>query len=152
MMIQDALIGDAKEILELQKLAYQTEAELYNDYTIPPLTQTLDQFEKDFKTHVILKAMLEGQIVGSVRAIRTDNTCYIGRLIVHPKNQGMGIGTKLMNAIEQRFSCAKRFELFAGAQSENNIQFYEKLGYTIFKKSRQSPKVELEHMEKLITN
>ena len=45
MMIERAKIEDAKEILDLQKLAYQSEAEIYNDYTIPPLTQTLEEME-----------------------------------------------------------------------------------------------------------
>jgi hypothetical protein len=32
--------GDYEEILDLQKLAYQSEAIIFNDFTIPPLTQT----------------------------------------------------------------------------------------------------------------
>jgi 2-aminoadipate transaminase len=43
MRIDRATVEDAKEILDLQKLAYQSEAEIYNDYTIPPLTQTLEE-------------------------------------------------------------------------------------------------------------
>ena len=48
--IERANIEDAKEILDLQKLTYQSEAENYNDYTIPPLTQTLEEIEADFIT------------------------------------------------------------------------------------------------------
>ena len=33
--------NDAEAILDLQKRAYASEAEIYNDYNIPPLTQTL---------------------------------------------------------------------------------------------------------------
>ena len=36
-------LADAAAILELQKRAYQQEAALYDDWTIPPLTQTPDQ-------------------------------------------------------------------------------------------------------------
>lgn len=43
MIIERASLEDAKEILELQKLAYVSEAEIYNDYSIPPMMQTLDQ-------------------------------------------------------------------------------------------------------------
>jgi hypothetical protein len=45
MIIERAHIEDTKEILDFQKLAYQSEAEIYNDYTIPPLTQTLEEME-----------------------------------------------------------------------------------------------------------
>ena len=45
-------ISDMAEIRDLQKLAYQTEAILYNDWTIPPLTQTINlkmnQLELEF--------------------------------------------------------------------------------------------------------
>ena len=40
MIVKRASFEDAKEILDLQKLAYVSEAEIYNDYSIPPLTQT----------------------------------------------------------------------------------------------------------------
>jgi len=46
------------EILSLQKLAYQSEAKLLNDYTIQPLTQTLIELQNEFNkygTGVILK-------------------------------------------------------------------------------------------------
>jgi len=59
--------GDAGDILALQKVAYQSEATLYQDWTIPPLTQTLLEIEAEFETRIFLKAILEEGIVGSVR-------------------------------------------------------------------------------------
>jgi hypothetical protein len=41
--IMPALDADAEEILDLQRLAYESEARFYEDWTIPPLTQTLEQ-------------------------------------------------------------------------------------------------------------
>jgi len=46
MKIGDATVADAEHILELQKLAYISEAEIYNDYNIPPLIQTLQAVPK----------------------------------------------------------------------------------------------------------
>ena len=90
MIIERAHIEDAKEILDLQKLAYQSEAEIYNDYTIPPLTQTLEEMRNDFEKQVFLKASMDGRIIGSVRALLKEGTCFIGRLIVHPDFQKRG--------------------------------------------------------------
>jgi hypothetical protein len=39
-MPETATLDDAKQILELQKLTYQSEAAIYNDYTIAPLKQS----------------------------------------------------------------------------------------------------------------
>ena len=131
--IEQANVEDAQEILDLQKLAYQSEAAIYNDYTIPPLTQTLEKIEADFEKQVFLKATIEGRIVGSVRGYVNEETCFIGRLIVHPDFQNRGIGTRLLNEIEQTFSQAKRFELFTGNKSERNLYLYQKQGYRPFK-------------------
>jgi hypothetical protein len=54
--ISRATHEDAVEILSLQKLAYQSEAQIYNDWTIPPLLQTAEEIKDEFNTHVFLKA------------------------------------------------------------------------------------------------
>ena len=96
-VITKATIKDAAEILKLQKLAYLSEAAIYNDYSIPPLVQTLVETCEDFENYTILKAISDGLIIGSVRGQLTeDNSCYIGRLMVHPDFQKRGIGSRLM--------------------------------------------------------
>ncbi|MFD2923773.1 GNAT family N-acetyltransferase [Halobacillus naozhouensis] len=130
--ILEARPEDASEILRIQKKAYRSEAELYNDYDIQPLKQTLSSVEQDFESHFILKYLLDGKIVGSVRAIEENGTCLIGKLMVDPEFQGRGIGKELMHEIEGLYSNV-RFELFTGNKSTKNITFYETLGYTGYK-------------------
>jgi ribosomal protein S18 acetylase RimI-like enzyme len=155
---------DAPAILELQKLAYQSEARLYDDWNIPPLTQTLDELISDFATKICLKAQAEGKIVGSVKGFQAGETCYIERLIVHPNFQGQGIGTALMAQIESCFDSlserlllrqrlrqrqrARRFELFTGHKSNRNIRLYERLGYQLFKSEKIDENLSLVFMEK----
>ena len=79
MNIEKAEIKDLEEILTLQKLAYISEAEICNDYSIPPLVQTLEGLIEDYKNQLILKAVIDGKIVGSVRAYENEGT--IGRLV-----------------------------------------------------------------------
>lgn len=60
--------ADLEAILELQRLAYQGEARLLNDFSIPPLMQTLEEMKEEFRSGIFLKAVDEkGKIVGSVR-------------------------------------------------------------------------------------
>jgi GNAT superfamily N-acetyltransferase len=148
MMIQDAVAGDAADILALQKLAYRSEAALYDDYTIPPLTQTLESMLQDIESQVVLVAVLGDRIVGSVRAWRQGETCFIGRLIVHPEYQNCGIGARLLRAIEDCFPGVAYFELFTGDRSAQNLYFYQKHGYRIIRKAPLSAKVTLAYLEK----
>jgi ribosomal protein S18 acetylase RimI-like enzyme len=146
--IEQAEIEDAEEILELQRLAYSSEAAIYDDYTIPPLTQTLEDIESDFDRHLFLKAIVDDQIIGSVRGYLEEGSCFIGRLIVHPAYQNQGIGSRLMEEIENRFGEAKRFELFTGHKSRRNIYLYGKLGYEDFRTVRVNDDLKLVYLEK----
>jgi GNAT superfamily N-acetyltransferase len=148
MRVERATVDDAEEILSLQKLAYQSEAEIYDDFTIPPLTQTLEEIKKDFESQIFLKAVTGGKNIGSVRAFMKEGTCYVGRLIVHPDFQNQGIGTQLMNRIEEVFKGAQRFEIFTGHKSERNLYLYEKLGYKRFKTVTASEKLTIIYLEK----
>jgi len=146
-----ATSADAEQILVLQKLAYLSEAELYNDYAIEPLTQTIETARADFATNIVLKAVEDGKIIGSVRGAERNGACRVGKLMVHPEYQNRGLGTALMREIERLHPHAKRFELFTGWKSEKNIHLYEKLGYKTYKIKDISENLKLACMEKVIT-
>jgi ribosomal protein S18 acetylase RimI-like enzyme len=146
--IELAEMRDAAEILALQKTAFQSEAAIWDDYTIPPLTQTMAELQEDFRRQVYLRAVAGGRIVGSVRGYAQGGTCFIGRLMVHPDYQNRGIGTRLMHAIEEQFRLVSRFEIFTGEKSLRNIHLYHRLGYSIFRTARLTDKVTLVYMDK----
>ena len=148
MQIKPAGIKDCREILDLQKLAYIQEAQIYNDFSIQPLNQTFDEIKMEFESRTVLKAMIEGKIMGSVRAYEENDTCYIGKLIVHPEYQNKGIGSGLMKEIEVKFNTVKRYELFTGERSDKNLYLYQKIGYEIFRRERISDKVNIVYLEK----
>jgi ribosomal protein S18 acetylase RimI-like enzyme len=148
MEIARATVDDAEEILKLQKLAYRSEAEIYGDYDIPPLTQTIEDIRDQFRNHIILKAVCGRVIVGTVRAYEGNGTCHIGRLAVRPDSQNQGIGNALMKAIEAYYN-PEHFELFTGSKSEKNIYLYKKLGYTVCISGRHGcGDIEVYYMEK----
>ncbi|RJE90345.1 GNAT family N-acetyltransferase [Paenibacillus sp. 1011MAR3C5] len=134
MNIRAAELTDLSAILQLQVEAYQSEAELYQDYSIQPLTQTIEELEQEFASGILLKAELNGSIIGSVRGHIQDGILSIGKLIVAPSHQNQGIGTKLIKAIETWDAEVRRFELFTGHKSLKNLAMYERLGYRRFKK------------------
>ena len=148
MKIELAKMEDAPDILALQKLAYRSEAEIYNDFSIPPLTQTLEELLGEFETHTVFKALLDTDLVGSVRTRVKGNTCYVGRLIVHPRVQNQGVGSLLMAYIEEYHPGVERFELFTGHRSVRNLYLYRKLGYSEFKREKINDSLVFVFMEK----
>jgi GNAT superfamily N-acetyltransferase len=150
MMIIRARIDDLPAILSLQRLAYQSEAQLVNDFSIPPLTQTLEGITADFNRGIILKAIDEGiqeEIIGSVRGHFSENTLHIGRLIVNPSFWNKGIGTALLSHIESLYPHT-RYELFTSDRSSKNLYLYIKNGYKEFKRESLNEHVNLVFLEK----
>ncbi|ADI05580.1 MULTISPECIES: GNAT family N-acetyltransferase [Streptomyces] len=131
--ISAATADDAEQILKLQYLCYQREAELYGDYSIEPLTQSLDDLRAELGKGCVLVARLGAEVVGSVRGTVDDKgTAAIGKLIVHPRMQRHGLGGRLLAAIEERLAGerdAKRYRLFTGHRSEGNLRLYRRYGY-----------------------
>jgi len=139
--------SDLEEILRLQKLAYISEAEIYNDFSISPLLQTIDELEQEAKYCTILKVVSNRKIIGSVRAYEKDGTCYIGKLMVHPQYQNRGIGKMLLSAIERCFEHTG-FEIYTGSKSVKNLSLYQKAGYRIFKTERVNNELSFVYLEK----
>ena len=150
MIIQPARQQDLPEILALQKTAFAAEAQLVNDWNIPPLTQTLDELADDWRKGIMLKAVNEGgTIIGTVRGHMAPVGFYIGRLAVQPQCQGRGCGSALLEAMIARAE-PNRLVLFTSTKSERNLRLYERFGFRPFKKSTTAKGVPLVWLEKNI--
>lgn len=146
-IIEKAVYEDLPEILKLQYLAYQSEADLFKSRDIPPLKQTLDEVISEYHEGIILKVKNGSGMIGSVRAALKNDTVYIGKLMVHPNFRRMGIGKKLLLEMERYFP-ERRYELFTSTRSKDNIKLYESLGYKSFKKEMIDDELEFLYMEK----
>ncbi|MEI5521702.1 GNAT family N-acetyltransferase [Streptomyces brasiliscabiei] len=124
---------DAEQIFRLQYLCFQSEAALYGNYRIDPLVQSLDSVRAEVASDCVFVARLGDEVVGSVRgALDADGAAAIGKLCVHPRLQGHGIGARLLRAAESALAeqhGATRFRLSAGHRSEGNLRLYRRVGY-----------------------
>lgn len=128
--IQTAIESDLPKVLALQKLAFKQVAAAMNNPDILPLQQTLDELQYEFAQGTILICVHDNEIIGSVRAkLNNDNSCYIGKLIVHPDYQNQGIGKVLIGEIEKYYSTCSNYTLFTGIDTPNTLHLYVKLGY-----------------------
>ncbi|MFI8436433.1 GNAT family N-acetyltransferase [Streptomyces sp. NPDC079020] len=131
--ISAATTGDVEQIFKLQYLCFQSEAELYDNYRIDPLVQTLESVRGEVAADVVFVARLGEEVVGSVRGFTDqDGTGQISRLCVHPRLQGHGLGARLLRAAEAGLAegrSATRFRLHTGHRSENNLRLYRRAGY-----------------------
>ncbi|MFD3439322.1 MULTISPECIES: GNAT family N-acetyltransferase [unclassified Streptomyces] len=150
--ISAARAQDAEQILKLQYLCYQAEAELYGDYGIEPLTQSLDDLRAEIDQGHALVARLGDEVIASVRGrVDEEGTARIAKLIVHPRMQRHGLGGRLLDAIEKGFAAepaAKRFQLFTGHRSESNLRLYRSRGYVQVSSEQVGPRLTLVTLQK----
>jgi ribosomal protein S18 acetylase RimI-like enzyme len=129
-----ALVDDAHagELLTLRRAAFVSEAQLYDDPHIPPLTQTLHELRDDMaRDDVVTVGAWEGhRLVGSLRLEIEGGKATLGRLAVAPDKEGRGIGTSLMFAILQYLpEQVTEIWAFTGKDSKKNLAMYTKHGY-----------------------
>ena len=128
------VVGDehAGELLTVRRAAFVSEAQLYGDPNIPPLTQTLDELREDLRRDgvVTLGAWQGHRLVGSIRVEIDGTKATLGRLAVVPDLQSRGIGTQLLLAVPQHLpETTSEVWVFTGKDSLHNIAMYAKHGY-----------------------
>ncbi|MEU0075748.1 GNAT family N-acetyltransferase [Streptomyces sp. NPDC006332] len=150
--ISAATEQDAEQIFKLQYLCFQSEAALYGNYRIDPLVQTLDELRAEVVADCVFVARLGDEVVGSVRGrVTDDGSASIGRLCVHPRLQGHGIGARLLRAAESALAGergATSFRLHTGHRSESNLRLYRRVGYQTVGTAQGADGVEMIVLEK----
>ncbi len=130
--IQVVTHEEAGELLTLRRAAFVSEAQIYGDPNIPPLTQTLRELRDDLAADgvITLGARAGHRLVGSIRVVIEENKATLGRLAVAPDLQGKGIGTQLLLAIVPHLpENIEEIWVFTGQDSVQNLAMYAKQGY-----------------------
>jgi ribosomal protein S18 acetylase RimI-like enzyme len=141
--------ADAGEIMTVQRAAYVSEAQAYDNPHMSALSEPLDDIRAAVGRREVLVAKLGSRIVGAVRGERQGDECHVGRLVVAPDMQGRGIGFALLHAIEGHDTGGvRRFVLHTGERSAANISLYRKVGYTLARTERVADTLSLVHFEK----
>lgn len=129
-------VNDAGELLTLQRAAYVTEAQAHGDLNLPPLTQSLDELASELSRPEVTAIGLRNdadRLVAAVRVFRStadSHLAELGRLVVAPDAQGRGLGSRLLELVENRLPASVTdLQLFTGERSVGNLRLYARFGY-----------------------
>lgn len=129
MKILIADTDDIPELFALQRIAFETEAEMIGSRSVPALLESEEHFRKDFVNWVTLKLTDDcGRIIGAIRYQKSDGIIEIGRVMVHQDYRRKGLAQRLLAEVEHRCQ-AETYELYTCTKSWKNIRLYEKMGY-----------------------
>ncbi len=141
----------AGEALTLQRAAYVTEAQQYDDPHIPPLLETLEALRAGLADPAVVGLGLrEGtRLVGAVRCRVEEGVGAIGRLVVAPDRQRTGLGGLLLEAVEQAVrGRVSRLAIFTGERSAGNRRLYAGHGYVEVRRESPPGGITMVHLEK----
>lgn len=122
----------AGELLTLQRAAFVTEAQHYDNPRLPALTQTYEELLADIDRVdvVMIGAWLGYRLVGAIRVQVEGERANLGRFAVAPDLQGQGIGTEmLMRTLDYVPESISEVWVFTGQDSQQSLNVYAKTGF-----------------------
>jgi ribosomal protein S18 acetylase RimI-like enzyme len=117
----------ALAVLELQRRAYQLEADLIGSDEIPPLHESLDELQTSGET--FLGGFVGGTLVGAISWRVKDGLLDLHRLVVDPSHVRAGIGSALVRAALAAEPEAERAIVQTGAANEPAKRLYCREGF-----------------------
>ena len=101
------------------------------DYNIqPPGYSSVEMTKYMIEELMYYKIIDNEEIIGGVIVTITGKSFgRIDRIFIDPDYQGMKIGTRVMEFIEQEFSTVRTWDLETSSRQINNHYFYERIGY-----------------------
>ena len=129
MEIELAKKQDVPVLLDLQRKAFGPYCKALGWEDALPMTESLENAYEEFAQCTTLKVQTtSNSIIGSIRGNITEDSLYIGRLMVLPEYQQQGIGKLLLREI-QKYMPHKRAWLCVLQQITFAYDFYMREGF-----------------------
>jgi len=95
------------------------------------LSETLEELQTLTANNGAVIALLDNQPAGACRIVIHQDHVYCGRLGVFPSMQGKGVGTAILNFLEDeaRKRNLPEVRLATRERLTSNMEFYQRLGY-----------------------
>lgn len=134
-VVRKAVDEDIPQIIEISKEAFRVYAEGAGITAyVNPLEETYEDLKREISNKLVLVALLDGVIVGSVRIeVYDDKTAYLSRFGVRSEVQNKGIGKQIMNAVDSAMNSIGITNLYLHTASRmlSLVRFYYGRGFYI---------------------
>ncbi|WP_439876649.1 GNAT family N-acetyltransferase (plasmid) [Bacillus mycoides] len=142
-------VNEAKSLLEIQKKAFQADLEKYQDYDSSPATEKIERLIRKINMVHHYTIFINGMIVGGIDVRELSNNHYrLNRIFLDPDFQSKGLGSQIMQLIEEKYQNATKWSLDTPKENIKNHHFYQKFGYKIVGEHQITDKLTLLDFEK----
>ncbi|MBQ3000936.1 MAG: GNAT family N-acetyltransferase [Bacilli bacterium] len=133
--VMKAEIKDAKELLKIQKAAFEKYAQIYGDFDSNPYNMDLQrmEFNINYRFGNYIKIMDDEKIIGGLFAFMLDDPkiVKIAQFYILEEYQHHGIGHKVLSDFMASGEIVDVWYADTIMQEEQNVAFYKSLGFEI---------------------
>jgi GNAT superfamily N-acetyltransferase len=127
--IRPASVDDAPEIRRLTLEAYAKWVPVIGREPAPMETD----FEAAVRAHAFQLLFVDGVLAALVETVDEGEALLVVNLAVSPPFQGQGLGSRLLEAAEERAKARRcvRVRLYTNKRFEENVRLYRRRGYDV---------------------
>lgn len=131
--VRQATVSDVDGIYDITKSAFISYARLAGLKTTDALSETKEDIIKDIESSLVLVAVIDDLVVGSVRIAINGDEGYLSRFGVDTNYQNIGIGKCLMNLVDIKMRALKikKLKLHTASRVSSLVRFYYGRGFFI---------------------
>jgi len=131
--IRKAKDADLEFIYNITQEAFEAYAEFSGAKNLSALSETKEETLCDIKEKLVLVAVSNGEILGCVRVSVNGDTAYLSRFAVREQYRGVGVGSKLIEAVDEEMQKkgVKKISLHSASKMLPLIRFYYGKGFYI---------------------
>lgn len=100
-IIRQAVESDAESVYHILQQAFREYAQITGQPHLEALEETVDDVRKEIAEKVVFIAVIDDEIVGTVRLDIREDKAYLSRFAVGRNSRNIGIGKALMNAVDK---------------------------------------------------
>jgi len=132
-IIRRAKTSEATAIYEIIQKAFREYADASSLTGLEALKETPEDIEEDIKNKVVYVAIIDNELVGTIRVDITGETAYISRFAVVSSHRNIGIGKALMNLVDKYLLSKGVKEVFLHTASKYAalMRFYYGRGFYV---------------------
>jgi len=129
--IRRATVKDAPYIFSIIQKAFKEYSKITGQTNLEALAETVEDIEEAIKTRTVFIAVMDDNIVGTVRISIEGDQANISRFAVDCDNQNNGIGKALMNEADTYLKKmhVKKVTLHTSSKHDVLMRFYYGIGF-----------------------
>ncbi|MDE5415641.1 GNAT family N-acetyltransferase [Alkalihalobacterium chitinilyticum] len=137
----------ATGIYDLQKKAYEVEANIIGYLDLPPLKETVQDLQQCGE--LFLGYVIEEKVVGAISYKTSADLLDIHRLMVHPLHFRKGIAQALLTHLEECEATFREWIVSTGTGNTPAINFYKRNGFQVLNEVKVDERLSITNLKRM---